>query len=82
MPSDVTGNDVQLSQRNVKSVMHGVNERVSNDASTYMAYEVEQHIARVTRAAQTIARAAGRETIREDDIRKARKVHAIMMEDE
>jgi len=82
MASDINGNDVQLSQRNVKNIMHSVNDRVSNDASTYLAYELERHVTQITRAAQVIAQADGRETIREDDIRRARKVRDIMQGDE
>jgi len=78
MTSDINGNDVQLSQRNVKEIMHRVNERVSSDAATYMAYEVEEQVTRITRAADIVAKADGRETVREDDIRKARNIYEIM----
>jgi histone H3/H4 len=81
MTSDINGNDVQLSKRNVKNIMHSVNDRVSNDAATYLAYELERQVTKVTRAAHVIARADGRETIREDDIRRAREVHNILLGD-
>jgi len=77
MPN-MTGNDIGLSKRNVKKLMRDVSSRVSDDASVYLAYLLEQEIDRMTRAANIIAKADGRETVREDDIRKAIKVNDIM----
>jgi histone H3/H4 len=76
--SEKSANDVELSKRNVKNIMHGVNSRVSGDAATHMAFMLEERVVNITRSAQVIAQAAGRQTIKEDDIRKAMRVNEIM----
>lgn len=77
---DKTANDVELSKRNIKNIMHRVNSRVSDDAATHLAYELERRVTLTTRAAQVVANADGRKTIREDDIRRAVRINQIMNE--
>jgi histone H3/H4 len=69
MAGDVNGNDIQLSKRNVKTIMREFTDRVSDDAAIRVAYQSEQRIMKKTRAAKMVARQNGRETIKEDDVR-------------
>lgn len=78
MASDIDGNDVQLSKRNVKSIMHDINSRISDDAAVRVAYMMENDIKKLTKAARVVAKSDGRETVMEDDIRRALEVHEIM----
>lgn len=80
--AEKSANDVQLSKRNVKNIMHTVNKRVSGDAATHVAFMLEEEVINITRSAQVIAQAAGRQTIKEDDIRRAKRVNRIMEGDD
>lgn len=82
MGSDRTGNDIQLSKNNVKSVMHEHNDRISDDAAIRMAYEVELDIHRKTQAARLVANGKGRQTIKEEDIVLVNNIIDVMQGDE
>jgi len=69
MGGDVDGHDIDLSKRQVKKVMRGVNDRVSDDAAIQMAYDAQERIQKKTRAAQMVAQQNGRVTIKEEDVR-------------
>jgi histone H3/H4 len=69
MGTDFDGTDLSLSAGNVRSCIHDVADRVSGDAVKRMAYQEEQRIKKKTRAAKVVANHAGRETVREEDIR-------------
>lgn len=69
MGSDFDGNDISLSKRSVKGIMHEFSPRVSDDAAIRMAYQAEQRMMKKTRAAKQVAQQNGRETIKEEDIR-------------
>ena len=69
MASDVDGNDISLSKRSVKGIMHEFSGRVSDDAAIRMAYQAEQRMMKKTRAAKQVAQQNGRDTIKEEDIR-------------
>lgn len=69
MTSDLSANDLNLSKRQVKEIMHEYTDRVSDDAAIRIAYQAEQRIMRKTRAAKMVASSNGRETVKEQDIR-------------
>jgi len=79
--SDHTGNDIHLSKRNVKSVMHEHADRVSDDAAIRMAYEAELRIHDKARAAKLIANSRGRETIKEEDVVLVNNILDVMEDD-
>lgn len=68
MGSDHTGNDIHLSKRNVKDIVHEHADRVSDDAAIRMAYDAELEIHDKARAAKLIANSRGRETVKEEDV--------------
>lgn len=78
MGSDRDGNNVELSKRNVKAIMHQHNERVSDDAAIHMAFEMERMINRKTRAAALVAQSKGRKTIKEEDVRVVNNIMEVM----
>ena len=78
MGSDRTGNDINLSKRNVKAVMHEHSDRVSDDAAIRMAYEAELDIHDKARAAKLVANSRGRETVKEEDIVLVNNIMDVM----
>lgn len=78
MGSDRDGNDVELSKRNIKDIMHEHSDRVSDDAAIHMAYEAQRDIHRKSRAAKLIAQSNGRETVKEEDVRLVSNIVEIM----
>lgn len=76
MPEDITGNDTDLSVRNVKSIAHSAtnNGRVSKDAAIRVAYEEQQRIGEIFRLAEILAEKEGRKTVKEEDIRTVRQL--------
>ena len=82
MPSDIDGNDVELSKRTVKGVMHEHSGRVSDDAAIRMAYILEREIHQMARAASLVAKSNGRKTIKEEDIRVVENIVSIMEDGE
>lgn len=78
MASDINGNDVKISKRNVKSIMHDINSRISDDAAIRVAFMMEGEVKKLTKAARVVAKADGRETIMEDDIRRALEINNIL----
>lgn len=80
MPDDTTGNDVQLSVRNVKKIAHGAtsNERVTKDAAIRVALEEQKRMQEIFRKSELLAKKEGRKTVKEEDVRVARQ---LMMSD-
>lgn len=76
MPEDKTGNDVQLSVRNVKKIAHGAtsNERVTKDAAVRVALEEQKRMQELFRKAELLAQKEGRKTVKEEDVRVARQL--------
>jgi len=68
MGSDRDGNDINLSKRNVKGIVHEHAERVSDDAAIRMAYEAELALHDKARAAKLVANSRGRKTVKEEDV--------------
>lgn len=81
MGSDRDGNDINLSKRNVKSVMHEHSSRVSDDAAIRMAYEAELELHDKARAAKLVANSRGRETIKEEDVVLVNNILDVMGDD-
>lgn len=71
MSDDLTGDDVNLSVRAVKSIGHSSTKhgRISKDAAIRVAYQEQQRIQEKFRLAEILAEKAGRKTIKEEDIR-------------
>lgn len=65
---DKTGKELELSQRGVKRIAHEHTDRITDDAVKRIAYEEEDRVHRIVKAAKHVASAAGRETIKEDDL--------------
>jgi len=78
MGSDRNGNDINLSKRNVKSVMHEHSDRVSDDAAIRMAYEAELDIHEKARAAKLVANSKGRQTVKEEDVILVNNILEVM----
>jgi len=76
MAKDIDGNDISLSKRAVKGVMHEFSDRVSDDAAIRVAYQAEQRVMKKTRAAKMVAQQNGRETIKEEDVRLVENILA------
>jgi histone H3/H4 len=72
--TDFDGNDVDLSIRSVKNIMHNINGRVSDDAALVLAYRAQREIMNMTKAAQVVANGKGRETIKEEDVREVEEI--------
>lgn len=66
---DKEGKELQLTVHNIKEIGHEFNDRITDDAAKRVAYTEEERIKKTWRLAQTIARHAGRKTIKEEDIR-------------
>lgn len=71
MTEDITGNDVDLSVRAVKSIGHQSTKhgRISKDAAIRVAYQEQIRIQEKFRLAEILAEKSGRKTIKEEDIR-------------
>lgn len=71
MVSDIDGDGVSLSTRAIKSIGHDSTKhgRISQDAAILVAYQEELRIKEKFRLAEIIAEAAGRKTVKEEDIR-------------
>jgi len=69
MVDEYDANDLELGKRSIKNIAYGVTDRVSDDAALRVAYQEEKRIKEKFRLAKIIAKRAGRETIREDDLR-------------
>ncbi len=82
MGSDIDGNDVELSKRSIKNIMHKHSGRISDDAAIRMALTVEREVDRLTRAAKVIAESDGRKTIKEEDIYRVQRIADIFDGDE
>lgn len=81
MGSDIEASGLTLSSTAVKKVMHQNSDRITDDAATRVAHLMEVRIDAITKAAQVIAENDGRKTVMEKDVRAARNVYKIMMED-
>lgn len=66
---EINADDVRLSVSGVKELGHeaGV-DRVSKEAATRIAFQEEKRIKEKMKLAQTVAKRAGRETVREEDL--------------
>lgn len=69
--TDETGHSIQLSKGNLKSIGHEVNDRITDDAVIHMSVVQQEHMKEVWRTAKVLARHAGRQTIKEEDVRLA-----------
>lgn len=69
-----TGHSIRLSKNNLKNIGHEVNDRIRDDAVIYMAVEEQERMKEVWRNAKLLARHAGRQTIKEEDVRLAYKL--------
>jgi len=78
MTSDIDGNSIQLSKRQVKGIMHEHSGRVSDDAAIKMAHIAERSIHRKARAAALVAQSNGRKTVKEEDIRVVENIINVM----
>jgi len=78
MGDERNGNDIALSKRKVKGIMHEHSGRISDDAAIRIAYLLERRTLRMTKAAKVVANAAGRETVREEDIRRVNNIMDVM----
>lgn len=65
---DKDGKELNLSMRGIKRISHEHTDRITDDAIKRIAYEEEERVHRLIRAAKHVASAAGRETIKEDDL--------------
>lgn len=68
MVDEYNANDLDLGKRSIKNIAHGVVERVSDDAALRVAMQEERRIKEKFRLAKIIAKRAGRETVREEDL--------------
>ena len=82
MTSDIDGNSIQLSKRQVKGIMHEHSGRISDDAAIKMAHIAERDIHRRSRAASLVAQSNGRKTVKEEDVRVVENIVEIMQGDE
>lgn len=64
-----TADDVRLSVKGIKDMGHeaGV-ERMSKDAAVRIAFQEEKRVKEKLKLAHTVAKRAGRETVREEDL--------------
>lgn len=62
-------NELNLSQKGVKNIAYRYTDRVTADAVKRVMYEEENKIDTIFESAKRIAENAGRETVKEDDIR-------------
>lgn len=71
MADDITGDDVDLSVRAIKTIGHSSTKhgRISKDAAVRIAYQEQNRIQEKFRLAEILAEKAGRKTIKEEDIR-------------
>lgn len=81
MGSDRDGNDIHLSKRNVKNILHEHADRVSDDAAIRMAYEAELNIHDRARAAKLVANSKGRKTVKEEDVVLVNNILDVMEDD-
>lgn len=81
MGSDRNGNDINLSKRNVKSIVHEHADRVSDDAAIRMAYEAELELHDKARAAKLVANSRGRQTVKEEDVVLVNNIIDVMGDD-
>lgn len=69
MVDEKTAQDFRLGKRSVKNIAHEVADRVTDDAALRVMYQEEKRIKEKFRLARIVAKRAGRETVREDDLR-------------
>jgi len=82
MTSDIDGNSIELSKRQVKGIMHEHSGRVSDDAAIKMAHIAERDIHRKARSAALVAQSNGRKTIKEEDVRVVENIMNVMKGEE
>lgn len=70
---DIDNRHQTLSKQSVKRIGHEVNDRITDDAVLRVIAEEEVRMEKIFRAAQVMARHAGRQTIKEDDVRQVYK---------
>lgn len=66
---DKNGNDVRLSKGAVKSIGHEFSDRITGEAVLRVIDEEEYRMRKVFQLASMVASHAGRETVKEDDVR-------------
>jgi len=72
---EISADDVRLSVGGVKELGHeaGV-DRVSKEAATRIAHQEEKRFKEKMKLAQTVAKRAGRETVREEDLQVVEQI--------
>lgn len=69
MPDEVeTANDVELPKKTIERLARRNNDRVAQGAILRVAFEEENRITEIFRLAGLVAKRAGRQTVREEDI--------------
>lgn len=77
--TEQTASDFRLSKNSVKRIMkEETGRRVAGDAALQVMIDEEERIKSLARAAEIIADEAGRETVLERDVMKAKKVSEVM----
>jgi histone H3/H4 len=74
MEDEYSANDLGLGKTGVKNIAHEVVDRVSDDAIMRVMYQEENRIKERFRLANIVASRAGRQTIREDDLRVVEQI--------
>ncbi len=74
MEDEYSANDLGLGKTSVKNIAHEVVDRVSDDAIMRVMYQEENRIKEKFRLAKIVASRAGRQTIREDDLRVVEQI--------
>lgn len=74
MTDEYEASDLKLGKRSVKNIGHEVCDRITDDAAIRVAYEEEKRIKEMFRLANIVSKRAGRQTVREDDIRVVKQI--------
>lgn len=68
MPDEKDGDDLRLSKRQIKRISHEVVDRISDEALNRIALQEERRVKEKVRLGKVVAKRAGRETVREEDL--------------
>lgn len=74
MVDEYNANDLGLGKTSVKNIAREVADRVSDDAVLRVMYQEENRIKEKFRLAKIVAKRAGRQTVREDDLRVVEQI--------